>query len=70
MSNETADYLTMPAPPTDEEWAKIQPLIDQAIADGNPWAAGAGISRKDAAFEEWIEITCENRRKADAEPNC
>ena len=63
------DLLKIPSPPTDEEWEAVQPLVDQAIAEGNPWAAGAGIFRKDADFEEWIEIMRENRRKADADPN-
>ena len=69
MSNKTNNLLKIPLPPTDEEWETVQPLVDQAIAEGNPWAVGAGIFRKAPDFDEWIEIMRENRRKADADPN-
>ncbi|MGI4789653.1 MAG: hypothetical protein ACRYFS_12470 [Janthinobacterium lividum] len=69
MSNETTDFLKMPPPPTEEEWQKLQPLIEKSKADGNPWAAAAGIFRNDPFFDEWVEIMQENRRKADEDPN-
>ena len=68
MNIETTELPILP-PPTEEEWQRISLLIEKAKAEGNPWAAGAGISRNDPTFNEWIEIMRENRRKADADPN-
>ena len=53
---------------TDEEWQRLQPLLEKAKAEGNPWAYAAGIFRDDASFDEWVDIMRENRRKADEEP--
>ena len=73
MENETAQnkriYFPKMEPATDEEWQKLQPLIDQAKAEGNPWAYAAGIFRNDPSFDEWVEIMRENRRKADEDPD-
>jgi len=30
---------------TDEEWQKLQPMLDKAKAEGNPWAFTAGIGK-------------------------
>lgn len=50
---------------TDEEWEKLQPMLDKAKAEWNPWAFAAGIFRNDPLFDEWVEIMRENRHKAD-----
>ena len=56
-------------PPTEEEWEGMQPLLEKAKAEGNPWAFAAGIFRNDPSFDEWMDIMRENRRKADEDPN-
>ena len=68
MDNETTYLPNLPAP-TDEEWERLQPFLEKAKAEGNPWAAAAGIFRDDPTFDEWVEIMRENRRKADEDPN-
>ena len=30
---------------TDEEWQKLQPMLDKAKAEGNPWAFATGIGK-------------------------
>jgi len=54
---------------TDEEWEKLQPMLDKAKAEGNPWAFAAGIFRNDPLFDEWVEIMRENRRREDENPS-
>ena len=69
---DTKVEILYPAPlpaPTDEEWEKIQPLIDKAVAEGNPWAAAAGIFRKDPYFDEWLAAMREYRREVEEDPD-
>ena len=54
---------------TDEEWEKLQPMLDKEKAEGNPWAFAAGIFRNDPLFDEWVEIMRENRRREDQDPS-
>ncbi len=56
-------------PPTEEEWEAMQPLLEKAKAEGNPWAFAAGSLRNDPTYEDWLEIMRENRRLADEDPN-
>ena len=68
MKDETTYFPEM-KPATDEAWQQLQPMLETAKAEGNPWAFAAGIFRGDPLFEEWVEIMRENRRKADEDPS-
>jgi hypothetical protein len=53
---------------TDEEWEKLQPMLDKAKAEGNPWAFAAGIFRNDPLFDEWVEEMRLYRQRVEEEP--
>ena len=36
-------YFPKIEPPSDEEWQRLQPLLEKAKAEGNPWAFASGI---------------------------
>ena len=54
---------------SDEDWENLQPLLEKAKAEGNPWAFAAGTLRDDPAFDEWVQIMQENRRRSDENPD-
>ena len=63
------NYFPKIEAPTDEGWEKLQPMLDKAKAEGNPWAFAAGIFRNDPSFDEWVEIMRENRHGEDQDPS-
>lgn len=39
---------------TDEEWQKLQPMLDKAKAEGNPWAFTAFLHGKEGLIERVV----------------
>jgi cytochrome c peroxidase len=50
------------------ERAELERLLEQARAEGNPWAQMAGIFKDNPLFEQWQEAIRENRRRVDEDP--
>jgi hypothetical protein len=62
-------YPALMPPPTEEAWEAMQPLLEKAKAEGNPWAFAAGSLRNDPTYEDWLAAMRDYRRQVEEAPN-